>query len=265
MIKSTLVISTYNWPEALELVLLSVKKQTLFPTEVIIADDGSKRDTKELIEKIKEDFPVPLIHIWHEDKGFRKSEILNKAIAKAKGDYIIGVDGDCILHKNFIQNHLESVEDKTYLYGSRVNIQASLLPILFKNRMVSFSYFASGLRKRNRNIYMPFLGTLFYKKKNELSPKLRGCNLSYWKKDFIKVNGYNEDMTGWGREDSELIIRMLNTGVFSKRLKFKAIVYHIYHKEKPKERLNINDAIQQNTIINNSVWITNGIDKYLDD
>lgn len=262
-IKSALIITTYNWPEALELVLMSVKNQKVFPTEVIIADDGSKEDTKLLIKKFQQDFPVPLKHIWHEDNGFRKSVVLNLAISKTDADYIIQLDGDCIIHKNYIGDHLNTIESGVYLFGSRVNIQESFLTKLFKNKVVAFSYLSRGIKKRNRNIHLPFLGELLYKKNNELSRKLRGCNLSYWKSDFINVNGYNEDMTGWGREDSELIIRMMNNEVVGKRLKFKAIVYHIWHKESSKEKLNINHTIQESAIKDNLTWCKNGIDKYI--
>jgi glycosyltransferase involved in cell wall biosynthesis len=95
--KSTLVTPTYNWPNALELLLLSIKNQSVLPDEVIIADDGSKEETTKLIQKFQVDFPVPLIHVWHEDKGNQKPKIMNKAIAKAKNDYIIEIDGDIIL------------------------------------------------------------------------------------------------------------------------------------------------------------------------
>lgn len=264
-IKSSLIITTYNWPEALELVLLSVKKQSILPSEVIVADDGSKNDTKQLIEAFSSDFPIKLIHVWHEDNGFRRSSILNKAISKTSSDYIIQLDGDCIIHKNFVEDHLTSVEKNVYLYGSRVSIQKFLLPKLFKNKIIKFPYFTKGLKKRNRNIHIPFLGSFFYKKNVGLSKRIRGCNLSYWRTDFMKVNGYNEDMTGWGREDSELIIRMMNNGVLGKRLKFKAIIYHIWHKESSKEQLDINHTIQQNAIQNSLIWCNNGIDKYLNE
>ena len=262
-IKSTLIITTYNWPDALELVLKSVKSQITLPTEVIVADDGSTNETKKLIESFQNNFPVPLKHIWHIDDGFRRSAILNLAISKTDSDYIIQLDGDCIIHKNFVGDHLKSIEKGTYLFGSRVNIQEPFLNDVFKNKTVAFSYFAKGIKKRNRNIHLPFLGEMLYKRNNKLSKKLRGCNLSYWKKDFLKVNGYNENIIGWGREDSEFVIRMMNNGLFGKRLKYKAIAYHIWHKENSKDKLDVNHFIQKHTIKNKLIWCENGIDKYL--
>ena len=262
--KTSLIITTYNWPEALELVLLSVKNQTSLPSEVIIADDGSKEDTRALIHVFKQDFPVPLVHVWHEDRGFKKSEILNKTIAKACGDYIIQIDGDCIIHPNFIKDHLDFSKSNTFLYGSRVGIKKRHLTNLFNNKQTSFNPFSKGIKKRTRAIYLPFL-SLFYGTSDQFSSKYRGCNTSYFKKDAIAVNGYNEDFTGWGREDSEFALRLINKGIKSRRLRYRGIVYHIFHHEESKARLTINNQIEMDTITNNIIWCENGINKYLKD
>lgn len=261
-ISSSLIISTYNWPEALELVLISIKKQTLLPNEVIIADDGSKDNTKELINGFRAGFPIPLIHVWHEDNGFNKSIILNKAIAKASGDYIIQSDGDCILHPFFVNDHLKHATRNQYLYGSRVNIQSNHLTELFSKKQTSFSFYSKGIKKRTRAIHAP-LFSRFYKSKHVFSKKYRGCNTSYFKTDFISINGYNEDFKGWGREDSELARRFHNFGLSAKRLRYSGIVYHMFHDEKPKDRLEINNDIEKQTVRNKIVWCENGIDKYL--
>ncbi len=260
--KSTLLISTYNWPEALELVLLSVLNQSILPDEVVIADDGSTDETSSLIAQFKAKFPIPLIHVWQEDDGFRKSIILNKAIAKANGDYIIQVDGDCILHKNFIKDHLKNRSLNTYLYGTRVNIKEFFLKTLFETKTIHFNFFSNGIKKRTRAIYSVILGSLS-KPQEEYSEKFRGCNVSFYKSDFIAVNGYNEDFKGWGREDSELVIRFHNSNLRAKRLRYVGIVYHIFHQEKSRDRFDINDSIEQNTIKNKRTWTNNGVDKYL--
>lgn len=261
-IRTTLIIPTYNWPEALELVLLSFKRQSVFTDEVIIADDGSSEETRQLIEKFQSDFPVELRHFWHEDQGFRKGVIMNKAIAKADGDYIIQIDGDCIMHKHFIKDHITSIEENTYLFGSRVSLKAFTVDTIFKKKQIDFSIFSKALIKRGRSLYMPLLGKR-YKRELPMSKKVRGCNLSYWKSDYIAVNGYNEDIFGWGREDTELVVRLVNKKVFGKRLKFRGIVYHIWHNEFSKDRLSKNHEIQAETITNKMIWCENGIDKYL--
>ena len=261
-IKTSLLISTYNWPEALELVLLSIEKQTVLPNEVLIADDGSTDDTKQIIEDFKKRINLKVNHVWHEDKGFRKSIILNKALAKADGEYIIQSDGDCILDSYFVEDHINFSEPNVYLYGSRVSILKDFVKVLFKNKNISFNYFSKGISSRSRAIRIPLFSS-FYKPKNELSRKLRGCNVSYWKKDFIKVNGFNEDMTGWGREDSELIARIMNIGILGKRIRYSGIVFHLWHKINSKHNFNKNDSIQKKVIEKKIQWCENGVNKYL--
>ena len=106
--KCSLVTPTFNWPEALELLLLSIEKQSILPNEVIIADDGSKIETRVLIERFQKTFPVPLLHIWNEDNGNQKPKIMNKAIAIARYEYIIEVDGDIIMHPDFVKDHFNT-------------------------------------------------------------------------------------------------------------------------------------------------------------
>jgi len=261
-LKTTLLIATYNWPEALDLVLQSALNQSQLPDEVIIADDGSTNDTKVLIDSFKTKFEIPLIHIWQKDEGFKKAHILNKAIAKSSGDYIIQVDGDCIMHPHFIKDHLQFVQKNTYLFGSRVNIQKDYLKTLFNTKQTFFTAFSKGIKKRTRALHIPMLSQL-YKPNTEFSSKFRGCNTSFFKKDFIAVNGYNEDITGWGREDSELVLRMHNNGLQARRLRYRGIVFHIYHNEKSRNRFEINDSIEQKTINETIKWAINGVDKYL--
>ncbi|MFT4611933.1 MAG: glycosyltransferase involved in cell wall biosynthesis [Glaciecola sp.] len=261
-ITTTLVMPTYNWVQALELVLLSLKNQTQLPDEVIIADDGSTQETRLLIESFKKDFSRPIKHVWHEDIGSTKEVILNKAIAIAQGNYIIQIDGDCIMHHKFIEDHISAIEQRTYLFGSRVNLKDYVIPKIYQKKKITFSFFSKGLIKRARGLHIPVLANRF-KRKLSMSKKIRGCNFSYWKQDFIDVNGYNEDMVGWGRDDTELVLRMMHNNVYGKRLKFKGIIYHIWHKQASKTGLNINNTIQANTQDNKLVWCENGIDKYL--
>jgi glycosyltransferase involved in cell wall biosynthesis len=258
----SLVFPTYNWPEALELILLSTIIQTIMPNEVIIADDGSKLETALLIQKYQSKFPVPLIHIWHEDNKNQKPKIMNKAIAAAKFDYIIEIDGDIIMNKNFIKDHLYFAKKNQYLFGSRVNILEKKIKSIFKNKTISFNYLTSGIKKRNRTIRFPYLMN-FAKTVSKRSSKLRGCNMSFWRSDFLKINGFNEDLTGWGNDDSEMIERMHNLGIIGKRLKFAAIAYHIYHHEQSKNHVNLNDELEKLSREKKLTFIENGINKYL--
>ncbi len=260
--KLSLLISTYNWPEALDLVLKSAESQSVQPFEILIADDGSKEESKTLIENFKRKTTTRVLHIWHEDEGFRRSKILNKAIAKAEGDYIVQIDGDCIMHPDFVKDHQAIAANNQFLFGSRVNIQEHFLKELFESKIIDFNFLSKGIKKRTRALRIPVLSAM-YKPSNELSKKLRGCNLSFWRKDFIAINGYNENFEGWGREDSEMVIRLLNSGVMGKRLRYRGIVYHIWHLVKDQSRFEMNDALQKQTQEKKVKRCENGIDNYL--
>lgn len=274
MIKVDLVISTYNWLQALEQVLLSTFDQSIKPNEIIVADDGSGPETKYLIERFQETVPIPLKHVWHEDSGFRRTVILNKAIKDAVGEYIIQVDGDCILSRQFIKDHLSMARQGLFLYGSRVEISQELfLKRIQKNEKFHIDFFDSDVKNRRRIIYWPgysrkwaWIEKLFSFRQSDSFPHtISGCNMSFWKKDFLEVNGYNEDIIGWGFEDIELAIRLLNKGVKGRRLKFQAGLYHIDHKTNFKNEtaalIEKNRQIFQQTLKNKSARCQNGLSK----
>ncbi|EAI8629095.1 glycosyltransferase [Campylobacter lari] len=253
-----LIITTYNQKERLALVLDSVKNLEPLPDEVLIADDGSREDTAKLIQAYQKDFPCKLEHIWQEDKGFRLSEIRNKAIKASDSEYIIVVDGDMVLEKNFIADHLKFAQKKVFLQGSRVILNENESKELLSKNDFKLVFNKKGF-KNQRNI---FLAKYMYKfskltrrffKKSQLVKGIRGCNMSFYKSDFEAIEGFNEKFIGWGREDSEFVARFLfNDGVF-KRLKFNALAYHIYHEENSKNMLEINHQIYLETIKNKKV------------
>lgn len=258
--KCSLIITTYNWPEALDLVLKSVLNQNDMPSEIIIADDGSKELTKLMIEEYKAKFTIPLVHVWQEDNGFQRSKILNKAILKANFDYIIQVDGDVILNKNFIKDHLKFAKSNQYIFGNRVNIKEKKLKELFEYKNIKINFLSTNISKRIRAIRVPFFN-YFISQNSIVSKKIRGCNMSYWKNDVLKINGYNEDFIGWGGEDYEFSNRLHKSGVLGKRIKHAAIIYHIYHKEASKENCLNNARAQQKSFENESYVVANGIKK----
>lgn len=257
-----LLVSTYNSAKTLELILWSLTKQSVLPDEILIADDGSSDATADVIRKFKPLLKTTIIHQWHEDNGFRKSAIINKTVAKSSADYVIQVDGDCILHPKFIEDHIKNSKPNLYLYGTRVHIKEKFVKKVIDKKIIQFSFFNLMLKKRFRNLRLPILSNLF-KIQTEISSKFRGCNTSFWRKDFIAINGYNEDFEGWGREDSELMIRLHNNGIQGKRLKFCGIVYHLDHQEKDRSNFKANNRIQKETIDKKLTYIDNGINKYL--
>lgn len=266
--KKALLISTYNWPEALNLVLKSVMNQTVLPDEILIADDGSTEATKVVIDSFREKINIPVKHIWHEDKGFRKAMILNKAITQCESDYVIQVDGDCILHPKFINDHIKSSSPDTYLYGSRSYIQKKYKNDVLNNEKIKFTIFSPELKSLKlksftRDIRFHYLNKLTQKKSPNFSKKVRGCNFSFWLKDLLAINGFNEDFEGWGCEDTDVAIRMTLNKTYAYRLRYEALVYHIWHPESSKENYQAQFDAVKNVIENKIVRCENGIDKYM--
>lgn len=262
----SLIIATYNWEEALSLSLKYALNQSILPDEIIIADDGSRLATKSIIDFARSKTNIPIVHVWHEDDGFRLSEIRNKAINIAKGDYIIQLDGDIIIHKHFISDHISVAEKGYFVCGSRVKttpLQASRFLRDQEVQFLSIQHKPSHILNCLRSSFLRKFLSKRYNTKNVL--KLRGCNMAFWKKDLLAVNGYNQDLKGWGHEDAELAIRLKNIGLKKKSLKMGGIALHLYHKETSKEKEAehykiLNEAMkfqlkQCNNGINNLNWL----------
>ena len=260
----SLIITTYNWHEALELSLKSALTQMHLPDEIIIADDGSTVETKELIAKIAKESNIKIIHSWQEDKGFRLARSRNLAIAKSSSDYIIVIDGDMILDKNFIADHLVCAEKNVYIQGSRVLLDESLTKnILNNNTFLKPSIFSKKIVNKQNMLYLPALRNFLCQSSNQQLRRIRGCNFSLFKEDILMVNGFNEAFNKWGREDSEFVQRLYNLGVKRKNLKFSGIQYHLYHKEGNSNSFNdnlLNEAIEKKL-----TWCDNGLNKHLED
>ncbi|MCG8581812.1 MAG: glycosyltransferase family 2 protein [Bacteroidales bacterium] len=219
----SLFLTTYNWPEALNLCLQSIAQQTILPDEVIVADDGSGEETKKVIEHYKQKFPCPLIHVWQEDKGYRINSIRNKAIAKASHPYIIQIDGDIICDKNFIKDHLSFARKNRFVIGRRVNINKEQTNDFCSNQK------AGDLNSfRNKTVAILHQHLLYDTKKVK---GVRGCNLAFWRDDAYLVNGYDENMTSKGPNDKEFSARLVNNGIKAYNLKFYAIAHHLHHGE----------------------------------
>lgn len=255
----SLIVSTYNWPEALELSLLSILHQKILPTEIIIADDGSTIETKNLIDKFRSKFPIPLKHVWHEDVGFRKTIILNEAIRSSNSEYIIQIDGDIIIHPLFIQEHLTNSKKGFFIRGSRTLINAKKTKKLIENKEYNIYFYSSGLVNRLNAFHSKFLYTIISINSKTASPMdVIGCNIAFWKDDFIEINGYNNAIVGWGREDGELAARLINNNIQKKKLKFMAICFHLHHHFHSRAKVKENSKILTDTIQNNIKWCDSG-------
>ena len=256
--KLTLIITTYNWPESLLLVIQSIRNQTISPSEIIIADDGSNYKTKELINKCNKDFGMKIVHSWQEDIGFRAARSRNNAIHKSSGDYIVLIDGDTVLHHNFIKDHVACAEKGHFVQGSRVMVSSSETKKVLLAKESNFSFFSPGLKNRKNAIYSKLLSSIFSRKKNYLNG-IKSCNMGFYKKDCMNINGFNNDFEGWGREDTEFVVRLVNSGLTRKSIRFNLIQFHLWHNENSRVTLEKNDMILDCAIKNRIKWCENGI------
>jgi|688.fasta_scaffold11353_14 glycosyltransferase involved in cell wall biosynthesis len=262
----SLVISTYNWPDALRLCLLSVMEQTILPDEIVICDDGSGSETNRLIEGFKLLFKIPILHVWQPDEGFQLARIRNKGFAAANGDYLIQIDGDLILHKNFVKDHLHFCQTNCFATGSRVLLSQETTSALIKQESIAIATYEANSRNFFNRLRIPALHGLLaerYKNKGKHKYYVKGCNMAFWKSDILKVNGYNESFTGWGREDSELAIRLINAGVKKRFLKFGGISFHLFHAEASREMEQKNIDLMKRAIAEKIIRTSDGIDYYL--
>jgi glycosyltransferase involved in cell wall biosynthesis len=268
--KVSVIITTYNAVEWLQKVLIGYSVQTESDFEIVIADDGSTSETRELLSQFSAKFKNPIVHVWHEDQGFQKTKILNKAILKSTSDYLIFTDGDCIPRKDFVEMHLKHREIGYFLSGGYFKLPLSISKLISENdisnsncfqlnwlKNIGFKLNFKSLKLTNNKFIAQFM--------NWVTPTKRswnGHNSSGWKNDIIAVNGFNNEMQ-YGGEDREMGERMFNNGMLSKQIRYSAICIHLEHSRgysSPdiwKKNNDIRSFNKKNTIIKTE----NGIDK----
>ena len=228
----SLVIAVYRQPQFLEWIFESLAHQTFGDYEVVIADDGSGPEIAEVIRSAR--LAQPVRHAWHEDDGFRKTIIVNQAVAMASAPYLVFIDGDCILHHRFLERHYKRRASGQALSGRRVMLDASLTARLTMEDVRSRRIEKPGFwwkhvkpHDRRNGFYLPALFRLRGLSTDRYT--LLGCNFSLHRADFLRVNGYDERIVGRGMEDTNLRTRLLNTGVQFRSISQEAIEYHCHH------------------------------------
>jgi glycosyltransferase involved in cell wall biosynthesis len=258
-LRTTLIVTTYNWPAALDLTLKSVARQALAPDEIIIADDGSGPETARVVERWKGNLSAPVVHLWQPHEGFRLARSRNRAITAAAGDYLIIVDGDMVLHEHFIADHVSAARRGSFIQGVRLLTEAEAGERMLREGCLDVSFFARGIRRRRHAVRNLLLSRLiFWRRTGQRA--IRGCNQAYWKSDLLRVNGFNEACVGWGREDNEIAARLYNVGVQRRNLKFQALAIHLYHPPRQPQGTNPNDAILRQAIERCETWCRLGLD-----
>lgn len=263
--KTALIITTYNRPDALDVVLDSVRHQTIFPDEILIADDGSGKETADLIAEWKNDSEIGKLirHIWQPDDGFRPGAIRNKAIAASNSEYIIQIDGDMMLHSKFIEDHLKVARPGYVVNGSRVRLTPELTEkICATHRMKRLGPFSKGILKdRFKAIRNHWISSLFLDNFKPHRYFTIGCNMAFWRDDAITVNGFDETFKGWGHEDSDFTFRLSRIGIKKCDLRYAAVQFHLYHKQRGDGADNLIALRKRNA--EGIIKAIKGIDQYL--
>lgn len=239
----SVIVTTYNWPSALAACLSSLLAQEDQEFEILVADDGSGTETRQLIAAFIETSHIGIRHVFHEDQGFRAGTIRNKAVAVSRGDYLLFVDGDCVVFPHFVSRHRRLAEAACFVPGNRL-----LLSKEFTEQTLRYpqplcqqpiSFFLKQRFKKNINRVLPLL-YLPLNKLRCLRPErwqnAMTCNLGVWKQDFIAVNGFDELFEGWGYEDSDLVVRLIHHGVKRKEGRFALPVLHLWHRQNDRSR-----------------------------
>ena len=238
------ILTTYNRPDALAAVLEGYAAQDTRDFEVVVADDGSRSETRDLVEDRARGTPFPLRHVWQEDRGFRAGAARNRALAATTADYVIFSDGDCVPPAEFVSRHRALAEPGYFVAGNRILLSERFTAAVLRERMPvhRWRHARWGLAwlSRDVNRLLPLLALPdgAFRKRSPLKWEgVKTCNLAAWRADLARVNGFDESYSGWGLEDSDLVIRLAHAGVKHKSARFAAPVFHLWHREWDRTRL----------------------------
>jgi glycosyltransferase involved in cell wall biosynthesis len=262
----SVIVTTYNREDALAAVLRSLGRQTDPDFEVIVADDGSGPGTAALVEAAKATIGHRVEHVWHEDRGFRAGEIRNRAILAARGDYIVFLDGDCIARPDFIAVHRRLAEPGAFVTGNRILLSRDLTAKVLREGQAPETWgcatwiaerFRGGINRLSALVKLP-LGPLRWLRRKEWRGA-RSANLAIWRRDLLTVDGYDADYAGWGKEDSDIVVRLLRAGVTRKDGNFATGVIHLWHAEADRSALPENERKLAQIIEGDSVRARRGL------
>ena len=236
----SVIICTYQAPRELDFALCGISRQSVLPDEVLIADDGSGEQTKQVVERWQSELPCTLVHCWHVDKGYRKARIVNEAVRQSTGDQLIFLDGDSFPHPHWVADHVRAHADGRILCGRRVKLGPVFSEELTRERIlggefdgIGVSLLVSALRRDTKRLGLGIripqpLVRLFHPR----SRRLMGVNFGLGREAFYAVNGLNEQWTVYGREDYDLQLRLKRAGFEFYPLLNRGIVYHLFHEER---------------------------------
>lgn len=264
------VVTTYNRPDALALVLAGYAAQTARDFELIVADDGSTADTRQVVDTFAASTPLPVRHVWQPDEGFRAAAVRNRAIAATAAPYIIFTDGDCVPATDFVARHRALAEPGWFLAGNRALLSEAFTRAVLDSRTPIHRW--SGVqwlsawlaRSINRLVPLTRLPDGAWRRRQPARWEgVKTCNLSAYREDLLRVNGLDEQYAGWGLEDSDLVIRLLHAGVRHKTARFACAAFHLWHRENDRSHLSENRKRLANLLASDRTRAEVGVDRYL--
>ena len=238
----SVIVTTYNRPDALARVIGGLYAQRRPADEIIVADDGSTGSTRDLVEKMQKRAGVATTHVWQPDEGFRLAQIRNEALRVCRGDYVIFLDGDCIPDPDFVADHERLSAPGFFVQGKRILVDRALSDHFTHQSVAGHRLrllFSRHLGNRHHLLRIGWLPPLV----NARLSGTRFCNAAIFKKDLYAVNGFNQAFRGWGREDSEMVVRLYKYGLKRKEHPFAAICFHLWHPENDRTQLTANDQL----------------------
>jgi glycosyltransferase involved in cell wall biosynthesis len=262
----SVIVTTYNREDALDAVLRSLACQADRNFEVVVADDGSIAATGQLVEAWKAKIGHSMDRVWHEDRGFRAAEIRNRAILASRGAYCIFLDGDCIVRPDFVGTHRRLAEPGYFVTGNRILLSPELTALVLREGLTPESWsFGRWLGQRLRGrvnrlsalLYLP-LGPLRRLRRHAWRGA-RSCNLAVWRSDLDRVDGFDADYSGWGKEDSDVLVRLLRAGVRRKDGVFATGVLHLWHPDAGRDQLAANERKLSDIIASDNIRARRGL------
>ncbi len=253
--KLSLLITTFNRPDALAAVLASVVRQVIPPHETIVVDDGSDERTAGAIERFAGAIPR-LQHVWQEHRGFRAARLRNLGVARAKGEYVVTIDGDMVLHPHFVADHARYAAPGQYVQAVRIPLTPEATDAYLRGSFAIRPWHVSGFEKQKYLIRSPLLAWLLGRRPHRRVANIQGCNQAFWRSDLVRVNGYDERLADCGGEDVDLCTRLASAGVMQRRLRFVALAYHLHH-------LRTANWSASRRLTHDKPWASAGLDQHL--
>jgi glycosyltransferase involved in cell wall biosynthesis len=266
----SVIVSTYNRPDALDVALRALSRQSDRRFEIVVADDGSGAATERVVRDWTARAPVAVKHVWHEDRGFRLAEIRNLGIRESAGRYLVFLDGDCITRPSFVAAHRRLAEPGWFVTGNRIlmsqrlTAQALAEPSAARPEPESFGLFAHlalcarGDLNRLAPLFALPLGSVRKRRATQWRGA-NGSNMAFWRRDLDAVDGFDAAFTGWGREDSDIFVRLIRAGVRRKDGRFATGVLHLWHREADRSGLDTNERRLAEIIGGNGVKARRGL------